>query len=222
MGAFFKFSNGICKMITVVLTSCGRLDLLKKTVDSFLKFNDYPIKEFIIIDDSGDNFVHDSIREAYPQWTLILKDHRGQIVCIDDAYSMVKTPYIFHMEDDWEFIRGGFMQLSLEILENDIQAMQVFIVNQNDHPLELETYKINNIEYKYLGHYQNWKGFSFNPGLRRLSEWKLIGPFMNIGKYESSGLKEWEIGEEYYKRGFKAAILPDKYCYHIGEGRRVL
>ena len=30
--------------VTVVLTSCGRADLLKKTIETFLQFNTYPIK----------------------------------------------------------------------------------------------------------------------------------------------------------------------------------
>ena len=37
--------------VTVVITSCGRLDLLDKTLSSFMEFNTYPIEKFIIIDD---------------------------------------------------------------------------------------------------------------------------------------------------------------------------
>ena len=42
------------KEVTVVLTSCGRLDLLTRTIESFNKFNTYPITKFLLIDDSGD------------------------------------------------------------------------------------------------------------------------------------------------------------------------
>ena len=28
--------------VTFALTSCGRMDLLQQTVDSFIKFNEYP------------------------------------------------------------------------------------------------------------------------------------------------------------------------------------
>ena len=41
------------KEVTVVLTSCNRPDLLEKTLDSFFKYNTYPITTFNIIDDSG-------------------------------------------------------------------------------------------------------------------------------------------------------------------------
>ena len=45
--------------ITMVLTSCGRNDLLEKTLDSFFKYNTYPIERYIIIEDSADFIVFD-------------------------------------------------------------------------------------------------------------------------------------------------------------------
>jgi hypothetical protein len=40
------------KEVTLVITSCNRIDLLKKTIASFERFNTYPIKKAIIIEDS--------------------------------------------------------------------------------------------------------------------------------------------------------------------------
>ena len=59
-------------MVTVVITSCNRLDFLQETVRSFLEFNTYPISEYIIVDDSGDVEAHNGIKQLYPDWTLIL------------------------------------------------------------------------------------------------------------------------------------------------------
>lgn len=39
--------------VTLVITSCNRFDLLKKTIESFSRNNTYPIREVIIIEDSG-------------------------------------------------------------------------------------------------------------------------------------------------------------------------
>ena len=36
------------KEVTLVITSCGRFDLLKETLDSFFEYNTYPIKKIII------------------------------------------------------------------------------------------------------------------------------------------------------------------------------
>ena len=41
------------KEITLCLTSCNRWNLLEKTIDSFLKLNSYPIKEYLIYEDSN-------------------------------------------------------------------------------------------------------------------------------------------------------------------------
>ena len=38
--------------ITMVITSCNRSKLLEKTLESFIKYNIYPIKDIFIIDDS--------------------------------------------------------------------------------------------------------------------------------------------------------------------------
>ena len=39
--------------VTVVITSCNRVDLLERTIDSFIKYNTYPIDRYILIDDSA-------------------------------------------------------------------------------------------------------------------------------------------------------------------------
>ena len=40
------------KDVSLVITSCGRFDLLEKTLDSFFRYNTYPIKKVIITEDS--------------------------------------------------------------------------------------------------------------------------------------------------------------------------
>ena len=40
------------KDVSLVITSCGRFDLLKRTLDSFFEKNTYPIKKIIITEDS--------------------------------------------------------------------------------------------------------------------------------------------------------------------------
>lgn len=41
------------KQVTLVITACGRPHLLKRTLESFMKYNTYPIIEGFIIEDSG-------------------------------------------------------------------------------------------------------------------------------------------------------------------------
>ena len=93
--------------ITFVLTSCGRYDLLRYTLKSFLQYNThYPIEKYIIIEDGAYNNELGQVMNEYPWMEWIVNGKRiGQIKSIDRAYSLVKTEYIFHCEDDWEFYR---------------------------------------------------------------------------------------------------------------------
>jgi hypothetical protein len=217
--------------VTVVLTSCGRLELLRQTVDSFLKFCEYPIEEFIIIDDSGNKNVHEDLKYQYSAeyFHLILNEQNiGLIPSIDKAYSKVRTPFIFHTEDDWEFTRAGFIEKSVKILQNERNIMQVWLrgdKNPNGHPIEPEVFETDGVQYKLVGTYQHsvWHGFTFNPGLRRLSEYNLIKPYDDIHLDENRGIgvQENHIGRVLFEQyGFRAATLLDEYCYHTGDFNR--
>ena len=62
------------KKVTVVLTSCNRIKLLDKTIESFHKYNTYPIEEFIIIEDSTDAKAIKHIKNKYSDYTLIINE----------------------------------------------------------------------------------------------------------------------------------------------------
>lgn len=216
-------------MVTVVLTSCGRLDLLKQTIDSFRQYNTYPIEKFIVIDDSGDWNFHKELMSTIKDVTFILNvENLGLIKSIDVAYSHVNTPYIFHCEDDWLFLKSGFIEDSLQILENYPEIMQVWIrsdQNPNGHPIEPELMEINGVKFKMVGTYQHnvWHGFSFNPGLRRLKDYQLIAPYSEIHLDENRGIgvQENHIGRVLFEQyGFRAATLIPEYCIHIGGYQR--
>lgn len=213
-------------MITVVITSCGRLELLKRTIDSFREFNTYPVTEFILVDDSGKKDVHDYIKDHYSDFTLILETHnRGQVKCIDDAYSRVKTPYIFHLEDDWQFLRHSFLEPSLKILEFDPDIMMVW-TRPNGFPIEPETFTYQNINYQLLGHEGNWHGFVWNPALRRLSDYETVKPYSQWYAGKDSAIHEAFINKAHWDyKNFKVVILKsaieNPYCIHIGEKHQV-
>jgi hypothetical protein len=178
--------------ITLVLTSCGRYDLLAQTLDSFYKYNTYPIKEVIISED----------------W-----NRDGQTKSIDRAYSRVTTPYIFHCEEDWVFYKSGFIEKSLEILEKYPNILQVWLREHNDtngHPIV----KLPQFEFEtMLNPWGVWGGFSWNPGLRRLADYKALG------KTFTELTQEHIVSQVYTSLGFHAAITPTGYVRHIGWDR---
>jgi hypothetical protein len=181
--------------ITFVLTSCGRFDLLVETISSFLAFNTAPIARYVIVEDSGDASVRDILASFDARFELLLnEERRGQIESIDRGYSSVSTPYIFHCEDDWRFFRSGFVEESLLLLENfaNISAVLCRRARQNAvhdrFTRSMGVSRLGGVEFRQpaLGVDESWGGYSFNPGLRRLADYRRIGSFAACG-HEDGG-----------------------------------
>jgi hypothetical protein len=227
------------EQITVVITSCGRLDLLERTISSFLSYNSYPIVSYVIVEDSGDLHVASLLRERYGGSFNILfnEQHLGQIASIDRAYATVATPYIFHCEDDWLFHRSRFLEESLSVLGTDPQIATVSLRDlwdTNGHPPERPRYLTpDGVCFRHMSrHYLSprgfiWRGFSFNPGLRRTADYQRLGSYAVVLKERGmascfEGLpQESAIGECYHQLGYYAAILEQGAVEHIGYGRHV-
>lgn len=220
-------------MITFVMTSCGRVDLLKRTFSSFMRHNDIPIEKYIIVDDSAGDKVREQIEEYITMFDIDFmlifnKENIGQVKSIDTAYSFCETEYIFHCENDWEFYRMGFMSKSLGILEQRPEILTVWLRDHSDtngHPIDDKIYHVQDYE-MITTTYQlmalnalggNWHGYTWNPGLRRRKDYDIIKPFEQfIRPGDFAALTECRIGLEYLQRGFRAAILQNGYCKHIG------
>lgn len=209
------------KQVTVILTSCGRFDLLKKTIESFLLHNTYHIKEWYIYEDSGEK-VPDEFKKDYPfiKWIEPLK-RTGQIVALDTLWSMVTTPYAHCLEDDWLTVAGGFIEESMAILETNPRIMQVWLQHlepHNQHPVDWT--KGYGVMKAAPGLYS---GIRFNPSLKRKADYDLIAPFSKHTTFlfDKPWKSEAAIAKVYTARGYKAAILPEVYVKHIGHGRHV-
>ena len=217
--------------VTIVLTSCNRYKELKITLQSFFKFNTYPIKKIIIIDDSGKKGCIDEAIKKIPESIekqIIYNDKNiGQIKSIDKAYLLVDTEYIFHCEDDWEFYDYSFIEKSLEIIKKNkkifcvwLRPYSYFRVLNNGHPIKPMVYD----NFRLMGVFKErtniWSGFTFNPALRRTENCKLLLPYEQfIGSKECNvGGVEQALSNLYFNKGFRAAItLNEKgFVKHIG------
>ena len=100
--------------------------------------------------------------------------------------------------------------------------MQVWIRALNDtngYPFENTFYKAGKTDFLLLASSNaegSWHGFTWNPGLRRISDYELVGPFNKIAPALKAGEREMYVGIEFYRLGYIAAILPEGYCFHIG------
>lgn len=217
------------KEVTLVITSCGRLDLLENTITSFFKFNTYPIAECIIVEDSGFVKSLDFLIPLIPvQYKFIINnENKGQLSSIDLAYSIVKTPYIFHCEDDWEFYKEGFIETSFKILEVDPSVITVWLRNHNDtmkHPIEKDINVRKNISYYYMEtNYKHWHGFTLNPGLRRTDDIMKIYPYSKLApvvrKKKTLMMGEADLSIYYYNLGYRGAITTESngFVKHTGD-----
>jgi hypothetical protein len=127
------------------------------------------------------------------------------------------------MEDDWETYRSGFIEDSMAILEAHEKIGHVWLREKEDtnqHPVEWPA----NLDFGILkSNHGMWAGFCFNPGLKRLSDYKLVKSY---GKHTQFSRKapwksEAAISQLYNRLGYKAAILPQGYIRHIGWERHV-
>ena len=231
--------------VTFVMTACGRPDLMEKTLDSFFKFNTYPIERYIITEDSMDKESFAECerlnREKYGNKLEFIFNERklGQARSIDLAYSKVETEYVFHCEEDWEFYDDEFIEQSLAILEEDEKVLQAWIRPKTDkilNEIKPEVYEIANIGVRDVlpksfivkgalagGKdlvVRDYMGFSWNPGLKRMSDYRLLPKGY-------SGFEAEHMIDAFYRahqRGFKVVSISEAdgegFVKHIGWGRR--
>ena len=212
---------------TVVLTSCGRHDLLERTLQSFREFNTYEGIGKILVVEDGDGDPGE-VCERHDADLLRIGRRVGQMQAIDLAYAEVRTPYIFHLEDDWEFFRGGFIEKSKAILNLDPSTLLVWLRSWDDtngHPLSFRSPE-KDFGVLATGYEEVWHGFTFNPALRRLSDYKRLGSFCarkwEGGPWTDGAAHEVAASQFYHQLGYRAVILEaEGYVRHIGYGRHV-
>ena len=216
---------------SVVLTSCGRFDLLAETVASFLNHMDERPAAFIVAEDTGDEAAAAALKPLEPvlgaPFTVLLnRPQLGQMRSIDTAYAEVRTPLVFHCEDDWEFFRTGFIGESRRILAARPNVSMVGLrprlelnpLVRDSEPLTLEDGEPGGaVPYFELDPalHPEYFSYSFNPGLRRMSDARAMGAFSLIGREE-------DVSYAFKQKGFRIANLETPAVRHIGDGRHVL
>ncbi len=211
--------------MSFVLTSCGRTKLLDKTLKSFFKYNNYHIKDFFLVEDSVNNLIYEEVKKKWKDKVKIFcnKKKLGQIKSIVDIYKKIRTPYVFHCEDDWIYTREKFIEDSLEILKTDSKIIQVWLESKESASrLDIFEYgplkytKKNKIGFRKVTCKDGWEWgyFSFRPGVKRMSDYNLIGGY---DKFKN----ELDIGVKYKKLGFYTVIIEKPAVIDIGDDHHV-
>lgn len=228
-------------LITLCMTSCKRLSLFTQTVNSFLNccLDLNLIAEWICIDDNSSDEDRRVMQDAYPFFTYYFKDpnNKGHPQSMNMMQSLVKTPFLFLLEDDWKFIeKRNYLAECLEVLGQSREIKQC-LVNKNyseritdnilggvfNHtPSGLRYYihehvqtdadKQKFVEKHGSGNTCNyWPHFSFRPSLIKTEIFKVLGSFS-----ETVSHFEMDYSYRYIKAGYKSAFLESTYCMHTG------
>lgn len=145
----------------------------------------------------------------------------GQVMSIDRLYDHIKTEYIFHCEDDWQFTKTGYLQASLNILKDWKQIWTVSLRGNdcNGHPNIKDNFFPFQIQEPYW--YGYWGGCNWNPGLRRLSDYRRIRSYGTLMGYAGGGcVPEQNLSKYHLDLNYRIAVLPDgPYVTHLGHLR---
>jgi hypothetical protein len=209
--------------ISFTITSCDRINLLEKTLDSFTLINNYEIDEFIMSDDSCNREISNYLIKKYgDKFNIISNEPRvGLSKSLDNLFSNAKNEYIFHCEDDWMFDKNPNLisdSLSILIENPDIHQISVRHDYCTPHkPVGEKQFTSTSVEYWILSQQfrstptQVWNGYSWNPGLRRKSDYLRMFP-NGVSEFGD----EYDCAEHTRKFNYKSAILVNTSCYHIG------
>lgn len=233
---YYKEAMMSDKKVTVVITSYNRFEFLKKTIDSFLTLNTYPIERFLVIEDSTKQEIKHQILGTYKDKVELIfnETNLGQPLSIDKAYKTVNTEYIFHSEDDYLYTGNpNFIKDSMDILEEKKSINQIWLRHLDNYIVSHGAEGLNqfekdtlltstNVPYRMLKvpHCGNWCGFSWNPGLRRTDDYNRLFP-NGYGFHVKPGQKgahaEYSNNVHAMANGYTAALLVNGACLNMGQ-----
>ena len=201
--------------VTAVITACGRPDLLRRALRSFVNHFDAPLRQLIVVEDSGTD-CNAALAPEFPFVTwLVNATNIGQIASIDRAYALVKTAYVFHCEEDFPLLPGFKLDASRAILEAHPHVFTVVLRGHGapygvDPAPPLADGTVLTTPMSADGAYAH--AFTFNPGLRRMADYRRHGPYARITTFRraDAGAAERELSFYHKRAGFRLAHASPK------------
>lgn len=201
--------------LSVALTSCGRFDLLETTLVSFLDHFEAPrilVGEDAALPEQAATFAH-----RHPEIEMRANPTKlGQMRSINSLYAAIDTPFVLHLEDDWQFTAGADLGNVMDFLDarDDISVCAVAyrLDPQFRASAKTETFRGNTYLVWDLDTHSKWFSYSFNPSVARLSMWRELGPFARFNTEEG-------LSAACKQRGLRIAMIERPIAHHIGEKR---
>lgn len=204
---------------TTFVLSCDRLEVLDKTLKSFLETRDY-ITKMVIVDDSAQPGVFETLVERYGDISDVVcfPKNRSQWWAMDFMVSYCDSEYIFYLEDDWELLKPGYLNQSKEILQKYRNIGTVDISWRTFENEGFECYEKELIDNQFYwkkpwrisDYHLHWYGWIGSPNLKRRDDLILLG---RVEKWHN----EWNIDRRFLALGFKSVFLNGEYARHLGD-----
>ena len=201
--------------ITICMTMGLRPDYLEQTIESLgPQMRLLPI---VAINDFGDEPTNRMFDRLCPHGRRIdLGGRVGHHPAVDAMYEAVDTPYIFHIEDDWEFARSDFLPEAIALLDSDPTMTSVCVRELEDMPMEpdraarVQYEEVGGVSYALMTRvHMRWYGFTFNPHVIRRKTWQELGGYSRFNR-------EKDISRHMREAGRHVGYLEDGGCRHIG------
>lgn len=203
--------------VTLCLTIGLRPHLLRQTLESLLSRVQF--EHIIAINDFRDEETNLVFKELCPDGILInLPEQVGHHKAVDEMYSRVTTPYIFHCEDDWLFDQPVEIEKYIETLSLHPKSTLLCFRKWTDFSLsEEQKSKLDFFEASPLDlvrfdkMHDQWHGYTFNPHMSSIELWKSMPNGFKPFK------KERHISRYLRAEGKYILFLNQGLCHHIGE-----
>jgi GR25 family glycosyltransferase involved in LPS biosynthesis len=245
-----KTIDNVKNGITVTMTTCKRFDLFERTVNSFLEccIDKELITEWIVIDDNSSEKDKEKMKELYPFINFIFKkkEEKGHVQSMNMLYNLVKTPYMFNMEDDWEFFyKDNYLTRCLKVLSLNDKYGQCLVnksygegnesfesiggilhsfTNSYGENYYFEHHFINNendtreeiMKYSNVLDKTSFTNQYYWPHFSFRVGLTKMSIFKEIGKFNHVNHFEMEYAYRYANKGYTTVFLDSIYCSHIG------
>lgn len=202
--------------VTLCLTIGNRPIELRRTLESLLSHAHFDA--VIAVNDFRDEPTNEVFRELCPEGELVLlPEHVGHHRAADAMYARVRTPYVFHCEDDWAFERAPDLTAAMEMLEDEHVTIVCFrdvedVLRNRSRLQQPKPWTVAGRDCLRLSHlHRDWHGFTFNPHLAKTALWASLGGFASFSS-------EQAISRHLRDQGREVAYSAVSACSHIGEG----
>ncbi len=222
--------------IIFTITTCKRLDLFEKTMNSILNnWKDIRLIDyFLCVDDNSSEEDRNIMKNKYPFFEFYFKTeeekgHRKSMNIIWDKLNELKPEYWIHLEDDWLFYKKqDYVKKSINIMKKYINSehnVSQVLFNVNYAETYEQGWDINGgmkLEKGVLLHEKKenvsgrncayWPHYSFRPSMVD------VKTILKLGNFDSANnFFERDYADKYYEAGYKSCFFTQMTCTHIGK-----